>query len=154
MIWSFHNASDILQVLGFAAAKAAGVLVAAMLLTACMRRASAAARHLVWTLALAVGLLLPIAGAITPSWKLAVLPPSKPAPSMSVKPPVQTVAIASAPPETHATVDAAPSASLPLIYNQPPMNRQAASVQISSPPAPLQVAKTKTIQRRNPRRSR
>jgi TonB family protein len=44
--------------------------------TLALRRASAAARHLVWTLAMGALLILPIASLTVPAWKLPVLPSS------------------------------------------------------------------------------
>ena len=55
------------------AAKAAGVLAVAGGATLAVR--SAAARHGVWTLAVAVALLLPPAAAVAPAWRVAVLRP-------------------------------------------------------------------------------
>jgi beta-lactamase regulating signal transducer with metallopeptidase domain len=53
--------------------KAAPLLIAAWLVTALLRRASAATRHFVWVLAIAGVLLLPAVTAVVPRWELAVL---------------------------------------------------------------------------------
>ena len=54
--------------------KATIVLVAAWLLTRAMRRSSAAARHLVWTMAVIAVLALPLIQLAVPRWSLALLP--------------------------------------------------------------------------------
>jgi beta-lactamase regulating signal transducer with metallopeptidase domain len=76
MIATIPNALLLLHILTMAALKAAVVLALASILTSCMRHFSAAARHLVWTLTLAVAFLLPIVAALTPAWRLALLPAS------------------------------------------------------------------------------
>jgi beta-lactamase regulating signal transducer with metallopeptidase domain/ankyrin repeat protein len=83
MIWSFDN--SVAELLGSAAAEVTGVLLAGFLITRCMRRSGAAARHLVWTLALSISLVLPIARWMTPQWKLAVLPPAEKVATREVK---------------------------------------------------------------------
>jgi beta-lactamase regulating signal transducer with metallopeptidase domain len=52
------------------------ILVAAFVATRAMRRAAAATRHLVWTLAVVGALLLPVASSVIPAWR--VLPGSEP----------------------------------------------------------------------------
>jgi TonB family protein len=59
-----------------ATVKGSFFLLAALFLTLAMRRASAAARHLVWTLALAAMLLLPIISLMLPAWNLALISPA------------------------------------------------------------------------------
>jgi len=54
--------------------KSAVILSAAGLLTASLRRASAASRHLVWSVAMASLLALPILSVALPSWQIAALP--------------------------------------------------------------------------------
>ena len=68
----------------------ATVLLAAAALVQCAirRRGSAAARHLVWTLALASLVLLPLATAVLPHWALVVRSPSL---ATAVLPPAATV---------------------------------------------------------------
>jgi len=56
------------------AAKGAVVLGAAFLVSLLLRRASASTRHLLWTLALASVLLLPLLSGLLPSWEAPVLP--------------------------------------------------------------------------------
>jgi beta-lactamase regulating signal transducer with metallopeptidase domain len=67
--------------------KASLILLAAFGVTRLMRRASAAARHLVWTLALAGVLVLPLLGAVLPAWHVRALPElATPAPPASPAP--------------------------------------------------------------------
>ncbi len=54
--------------------KATIVLVAAWLLTRAMARCSAAARHLVWTLAVVAALVLPLMQMAAPRWNIPLLP--------------------------------------------------------------------------------
>ncbi len=56
------------------------LLMAAMLVALALRRASAALRHLVWTLSLAGALLIPLCSCALPTWQWAILPPRTPAP--------------------------------------------------------------------------
>lgn len=82
---------DAVPVLLDAAVKGMGLLAAAGALVLAMRKTSAAARQVVWVLALAAMLVLPLASAALPSWQ--VLPgwakiemPSEPAAMSSVDP--------------------------------------------------------------------
>lgn len=73
------SAADVLPVLIDAAIKGAVVLAAAGLLVALLRRAPAAARHLVWCLALLALVVLPVLSAVLPGWQVPFhlpLPPS------------------------------------------------------------------------------
>ena len=65
---------DLLALLAIVAFKGALIFLLAALVTGLMRRASAAARHAVWTLALAAALILPALFALVPSWQVPVLP--------------------------------------------------------------------------------
>lgn len=56
--------------------KGAVVLGTAFLLSLALRRASASTRHLLWTLALASLLVLPLLSSLLPSWEAQVLPSS------------------------------------------------------------------------------
>src|SRR5713101_5505418 len=74
--------------------KATVILIAAAGLCFILRRASAATRHLVWTVAFAALLLLPILSRVTPAWTAPVRASSAPriataGPLPSVAPPVR-----------------------------------------------------------------
>src|SRR6266700_2125009 len=74
--------------------KATVILTAALGLCLILRRASAAARHLVWTVAFAALLLLPVLSRVTPAWTAPVRASSAPpianaSPVRSVAPPVR-----------------------------------------------------------------
>ncbi len=56
------------------------LLLAAMLVALALRRASAALRHLVWTLSLVGALLIPLCSFALPAWQWAILPPRTPSP--------------------------------------------------------------------------
>lgn len=56
------------------------LLSAALLVALVLRRASAALRHLVWTLSLVGTLLVPLCSWLLPAWQWAVLPQRKPSP--------------------------------------------------------------------------
>ena len=68
--------------------KASIILLVAFGVTRLMRRASAAARHLVWTLALAGVLVLPLLGAVLPAWRVQALPEVATASAVRPVPPV------------------------------------------------------------------
>jgi beta-lactamase regulating signal transducer with metallopeptidase domain/HEAT repeat protein len=65
-----------LELLAGAAVKGTLLLIIAVILNFALRRASAASRHLVWSLALASLLALPLLSFGLPSWRLALLPGS------------------------------------------------------------------------------
>ena len=71
--------------------KVSTVLAATALAAAALRRASAAARHLVWTLSLVSALAVPALGTVTPRWEFPIVRVSAPAaaipPSDAVAPP-------------------------------------------------------------------
>lgn len=66
--------ADSLALLTAFALKGALIFVLAFLVTGLMRRRSAAARHVVWTLALAAALILPVLFVVLPGWHVPVLP--------------------------------------------------------------------------------
>ena len=87
MTWTFQHlraalesGPPLLGVVVDATVKATALLLAAALATLLVRRASAAARHFVWSLAAAGTLALPILAALLPSWRVAMLPPEEAAP--------------------------------------------------------------------------
>lgn len=61
-----------LAVVSGIALKTALVLIVASLVTAIMHRRSAAARHMVWALALGGALVLPVLSAVVPVWRIAI----------------------------------------------------------------------------------
>ena len=90
-----------------ASAKATVVLGAAWLATSLARRASASARHLVWSVAISGALLLPALSMLLPSWQVAALP----AVERALRGREPAVALPSAPPAV-AMLDEAPFAKL------------------------------------------
>src|SRR5713101_6588605 len=86
MTWLFDSArlSVFQNHLVAASIKGILVLISAAALCLLLRRASAAARHLVWSLALTGTLALPLLSLGLPAWQLAVLP-SAPADSVSIE---------------------------------------------------------------------
>ena len=106
--------------------KATIVLLVAWLVTRAMARCSAAARHLVWTLAIVAALLLPLLQVAAPRWNLPLLaapavtpaplavsaaaPESEPAPPQPVDPSLeQDVTLARVTPAATAVVDPLPA---------------------------------------------
>jgi len=71
-------------------AKTTVILLAAAVASLMLRRASAALRHLVWTLALSSALVLPIASFVLPKWQLSLL-------TIAATAPNQTIAVAHEP---------------------------------------------------------
>src|SRR5262249_11184407 len=65
----------VIQLLLDAFIKSAVILSVAGLVAGSLRRASAASRHLVWSLAMASLLALPVLSVALPSWRIAALPP-------------------------------------------------------------------------------
>ena len=86
--------------------KASLILLTAFGVTRLMGRASAAARHLVWTLALAGVLVLPLLGAVLPAWHVRALPEVAAAAPVPPAPPVSFAFDA-----TERTADAVPAGS-------------------------------------------
>jgi len=66
--WLFTNAKTALSFLFIIALKSAVIILVAYVLTRTLRRAAAATRHLIWTMALVSILLLPIFSLLLPSW--------------------------------------------------------------------------------------
>ncbi|MHB1713117.1 MAG: hypothetical protein ACYCV7_17305 [Acidimicrobiales bacterium] len=66
---------ELLAILCDVLVKGAVLLFAASLITMAMRKASAAARHLVWAIALCGVLMLPLFSVVVPSLRLPILPP-------------------------------------------------------------------------------
>lgn len=125
-----------LELLLGAALKGAVILVIAVALNFGLRRASAASRHLVWSLALASLLALPVLSFGLPSWQVPVLP----GPFAEALPDAVTNSYALAP---------AASASLPQDF-QPgvTVKQQAKTEGVGSPasPAPMPLLRRDTIE--------
>ena len=66
--WLFTNAKTALSFLFIITLKSAVIILVAYVLTRTLRRAAAATRHLIWTMALVSILLLPIFSLLLPSW--------------------------------------------------------------------------------------
>ena len=97
-----------------AVVKASLILGAAGLTSLVLRRASAALRHLVWTLALCSALLLPIVSLALPKWQLSLITVASPAPRV----------------ESHVDRTVAPHAAehvAPITATAPPLGRAAHS---------------------------
>jgi beta-lactamase regulating signal transducer with metallopeptidase domain len=93
------------------ALKGTVVLAAAALATLALRRASAAARHLVWTLAFAGLLALPVLGVAVPRWQIPILPARDALPLMttaSAEPVREAAAVPAAQLAAQAALEAAP----------------------------------------------
>ncbi|MFP5265624.1 MAG: M56 family metallopeptidase [Blastocatellia bacterium] len=114
---SAHSAAW-LELLLAAAVKGALILLIAVVLNFALRRASAASRHLVWSLALASLLALPILSFGLPSWQVAALPGRLPG------------AVTNS-----AELAPALSASLPQVFQPSVTLRQQAKTYESSSPA-------------------
>lgn len=94
------------------ALKGTVVLAAAGLATLALRRASAAARHLVWTLAFAGLLALPVLGVAVPRWQIPILPAREALPlipAASAEPVREAAAVAAAQPISPAALETAPA---------------------------------------------
>jgi HEAT repeat protein/beta-lactamase regulating signal transducer with metallopeptidase domain len=86
-----------------AVVKASLVLSAAALTSLILRRASAALRHLVWTLALGSALFLPVVSLAVPKWQLRLVTIASPAPAVET-----TVAALAAEPAAASLAEAPP----------------------------------------------
>ena len=72
--WLSSEAGGLVWALVDASVKGALVLAAAGVLTLCLKRASAAVRHVVWFLGLASLIALPLLSLALPAWQLPILP--------------------------------------------------------------------------------
>ena len=79
--------ADVFAALADAAVKGTVILLAALVATRLMRRRSAAARHLVWMVALASVVALPLATRVLPAWRVVPVPaPLRPAAAFVASP--------------------------------------------------------------------
>jgi Tol biopolymer transport system component/beta-lactamase regulating signal transducer with metallopeptidase domain len=114
------SASVWLLVLLDAAAKAAVLLMAAGLLTAVPRRASAALRHLIWCTAIGGSVAMPVLSVGVPGWQWRILPPAlatvRAAPGSGRLRPLSAPGVTRPPPGWPASrpARAAPAVSSPL----------------------------------------
>ncbi len=127
--------SHVWPVLSDAAIKSAALLVPAFMLTAVMRRSSAAARHAVWLLAVVGLFALPVVTAILPAWR--VLPGWLDLTPVTV---AETAPAASAP-------AASRSIPTPAVRSEPrqgaiPTRETAVPAMAGTPPTPLAVLAT------------
>lgn len=115
-------------VLADSAAKGVLILLAAWLVVLAMKRSSAAARHLVWSLALGGLLVLPVLAVALPKWQLPILPrkPAAPAPVVSSALPATSVSVS--------PVAAAPA--MPAVVNTQPVQATPPTPPVAAPPAP------------------
>jgi beta-lactamase regulating signal transducer with metallopeptidase domain len=95
--------------------KVSTVLAATALMAAALRRASASARHLVWTLGLVSALAVPALGTVTPRWELPIVRVSAPAaaaivPSEAAAPPRHRPSLSSVASSPTSIADVAPEA--------------------------------------------
>jgi beta-lactamase regulating signal transducer with metallopeptidase domain len=100
-----------------AAVRGTIILLAALGATALMRRTSASARHLVWLAALTALLLLPVARAFVPEWRVLPVPAVALAPSAAPAPRAQAPALDAATPSAPSVSEGAsidPSTPVPL----------------------------------------
>lgn len=89
------------------ALKGSLVFSLAFVVTALLRRSSAAVRHAVWTLALGAALALPLLSVVVPGWQVAVLPGAAPQPlAVAPAPPAPPVAPAAPAPSVAPTAPA------------------------------------------------
>ena len=123
-----------------------GVILLAMagLVTLVLRRAPAATRHFIWTVAVSAVVMLPFIGAVAPKWNLTVLPakiaPSSVTPSSIVPSNVQTGTrpdAVSSPVPTSASPNAPPKAAPLASPNAPPKAAPLASPNAPPKSAPL-----------------
>ena len=133
--WLSSDAGGLVWALADASVKGALVLVAAGALTVCLKRASAAVRHVVWFLGLASLIALPLLSLALPAWQLPILPgrlaPAEASPEWA---PVEAPsAVLSTPPPSALELPAA--AAMPEL--SPPIGPQAQATAPEQPRGPV-----------------
>ncbi len=123
-------------------AKGFFVLLVAVVLTLCMRRSASASRHLVWLLALAGALMIPIGAQLLPEW--GVLPaPVAPVVESAPEPAAPAQSAVPEPPAVEPIEpQAVPDLAVPELLRRPPIwdpGPSAAASPILSTPAPPQL---------------
>src|SRR5688572_21255613 len=115
-------ARGVVLMVGGAALKASVILLACTLATLFMRRSSAAARHLVWTIGVIAALIVPPLTVVLPAWRIAMPVPAlapEPVdthtPSMAIIPeqPTAPASFASAVESAPATIHPQPTPNAP-----------------------------------------
>ena len=121
---SAPHLADLFATLADAAVKGTVILAAALAATRLMRRRPAAARHLVWMVALASMLALPLATRLLPAWRVVPVPaPLRPAASFVAAP-------------AASSTDALPSGALPNADAASPPSHNPASSNNSAADGP------------------
>jgi beta-lactamase regulating signal transducer with metallopeptidase domain/HEAT repeat protein len=122
-----------------AALKGLAVLGVAAAVTLLMRRASAAARHLVWLLALGALLVLPAMSILLPAWQVPILPPAS---TVAETPPAEAAVLQSLTRrvEPSSSGDLTPAPARPAWVDSlvAPFPRQDSPAAIAPPPADVQ----------------
>ncbi len=134
-----------------ASAKAAVVLAAAAVVTLVARRASAAWRHLVWTLAICAALIIPLLSGMLPSWRMR--PVSRLLARTSPPPARQAGALPEVLAPALATAAAAPKPSTSVAAvasGSPPATRTRTTQARASGKTPRPVAPASCPERLNP----
>jgi len=128
--------ADLFAGLADAAVKGTLILLAALAATRLMRRRSAAARHLVWMVALASMLALPLATRLLPAWRVVPVPaPLRPAARFVAAPAASSAGVLRSDAHPSAALPDADAASLSS-HNTASPNSTAAYGSTSSPSRP------------------
>jgi beta-lactamase regulating signal transducer with metallopeptidase domain len=132
MSWLTTSAPDSARALAFlldSAIKGAIVILIAAAVTWMLRRRSAAARHTVWSAAIAAQLLMPMLGLLLPAWRVPVLdePSWAASPTLSTPdaPPVEAKPKSVAAPTKQIVIEDAPTTGAPAASPTPPANQNA-----------------------------
>lgn len=124
----------ILAILVDSGAKGLLLLLMALLICIKLRRASAAARHLVWALALGGLLLLPVLSLVMPKWQLPILPRLSTSAEQPVAPALEHLPLPS---------PAQPAAPIPYHFAKPSEITPLAAIPSASAPRPQHIPQFK-----------